>query len=98
MSFLQANVFYRAGIIERWGSSTLNIINWCAENGSTPPTWSEQAGSVFITLEQENPFFNGLTHSHTVFLVLGLWSLVEGEKWLLSRVLKRSKPGRRPGN
>jgi hypothetical protein len=80
------------------GSGTLNIIDLCDENGSTPPTWSEQAGSVFITLEQENSLFNGLTHSHTVFLVLGLWSLVEGEKWLLYRALKRSKPGRRLGN
>jgi ATP-dependent DNA helicase RecG len=44
-----ANVFYRAGIIERWGSGTLNIIDWCAENGNPPPTWTEEAGSVFVT-------------------------------------------------
>lgn len=41
-----ANVFYRAGIIERWGSGTLNIIDWCQENNNPPPTWQEQAGSV----------------------------------------------------
>ncbi len=44
-----ANVFYRAGIIERWGSGTLNIIDWCNENGNPPPTWQEQAGSVYVT-------------------------------------------------
>ena len=44
-----ANVFYRAGIIERWGSGTLNIIDWCIENGNPAPTWKEQAGSVYIT-------------------------------------------------
>jgi ATP-dependent DNA helicase RecG len=44
-----ANVFYRTGIIERWGSGTLNIIDWCIENGNPPPTWMEQAGSVFVT-------------------------------------------------
>jgi ATP-dependent DNA helicase RecG len=44
-----ANVFYRAGIIERWGTGTLNIIDWCAENGNPPPDWSEQAGSVYVT-------------------------------------------------
>jgi ATP-dependent DNA helicase RecG len=44
-----ANVFYRTGIIERWGSGTLNIIDWCIENGNLPPSWSEQAGSVFVT-------------------------------------------------
>ena len=44
-----ANVFYRAGIIERWGSGTINIIDWCTENGNPSPAWSEQAGSVFLT-------------------------------------------------
>ena len=33
-----ANVFYRAGIIERWGTGTLNILDWCKENGNPPPT------------------------------------------------------------
>ena len=44
-----ANVFYRAGIIERWGAGTLNIIDWCVENTNPPPTWQEQAGSVYVT-------------------------------------------------
>ena len=44
-----ANVFYRAGIIERLGSGTLNIIDWCEENGNPKPTWQEQAGSVYVT-------------------------------------------------
>jgi ATP-dependent DNA helicase RecG len=44
-----ANVFYRAGIIERWGSGTLNIIDWCTENGNPAPEWQELAGSVFVT-------------------------------------------------
>ncbi len=44
-----ANVFYRAGIIERWGTGTLNIIDWCAENANPAPAWQEQAGSVYVT-------------------------------------------------
>lgn len=43
-----ANVFYRAGIIERWGLGTLNILDWCKENGNPPPVWKEQAGSVYV--------------------------------------------------
>jgi len=43
-----ANVFYRAGIIERWGMGTLNIIDWCKENGNPEPSWQEQAGSVYV--------------------------------------------------
>lgn len=44
-----ANVFYRAGIIERWGMGTLNIIDWCVENGNPPPTWNDSSGSVFVS-------------------------------------------------
>lgn len=44
-----ANVLYRAGIIERWGSGTLNIIDWCLKNGNPAPTWKEQAGSVYLS-------------------------------------------------
>lgn len=44
-----ANVFYRAGIIERWGMGTLNIIDWCVENGNPSPTWDDQSGSVFVS-------------------------------------------------
>jgi len=44
-----ANVFYRAGIIERWGAGTLSILDWCKENGNPAPTWKEQAGSVYVT-------------------------------------------------
>ncbi len=44
-----ANVFYRAGIIERWGAGTLNIIDWCTKNANPAPAWQEQAGSVYIT-------------------------------------------------
>ena len=50
-----ANVFYRAGIIERWGSGTLNIIDWCAENGNPVPDWQEQAGSVYVTFRPAEP-------------------------------------------
>jgi len=44
-----AKVFYRAGIIKRCSMGTLNIIDWCAENGNPPTSWQEQAGSLFVT-------------------------------------------------
>ncbi len=43
-----ANVFYRAGIIERWSSGALKILDWCKENGNPQPTWEEQSGSVYM--------------------------------------------------
>ncbi|MBW2610080.1 MAG: putative DNA binding domain-containing protein [Deltaproteobacteria bacterium] len=46
---LIANAFYRAGIIERWGSGTTNIIDWCEENGNPVPHWQERTGSVVVT-------------------------------------------------
>ncbi len=48
-----AGVFYRAGIIERWGTGTLNILDWCAENGNRAPAWAEQAGSVVLTFDPQ---------------------------------------------
>ncbi len=33
-----ANIFYRADIIERWGTGTLNIIDWCTENTNPAPS------------------------------------------------------------
>ncbi|MFO7557237.1 MAG: ATP-binding protein [Desulfobacterales bacterium] len=44
---LIANVFYRAGIIEKWGTGTLNIIEWCKQNGNSMPQWSVRA-AVFL--------------------------------------------------
>ena len=46
---LIAEVFYRAGIIEKWGTGTLNIIDFCKANENPPPNWEEQDGSVIIT-------------------------------------------------
>jgi predicted HTH transcriptional regulator len=46
---LIANAFYRAGVIERWGSGTTNIISWCEDNGNPIPKWEERAGSVVVT-------------------------------------------------
>lgn len=46
---MDAVSFYRAGIIERWGTGTLNIMDWCRENHAPVPTWEERAGSVVIT-------------------------------------------------
>ncbi|MFQ6091791.1 MAG: ATP-binding protein [bacterium] len=46
---LISKAFYLRGVIERWGMGTLNIIDWCTENGNPAPKWSEHAGSVFVT-------------------------------------------------
>ncbi len=46
---LIANTFYRAGIIERWGSGTTNMVHWCSENGNPTPEWQERNDSVVVT-------------------------------------------------
>lgn len=43
-----AQVLYRAGIIERWGAGTLNILQWCREWDRPAPWYEERAGSVVI--------------------------------------------------
>ena len=66
---LIAQVLYRAGIIERWGTGTLNIMDWCRENHALVPTWEVRAGSVVITFLPAVEFdegFGGQTHQYTV--------------------------------
>lgn len=46
---LIANTFYRAGVIERWGSGTTNMVHWCEENGNPVPEWQERSGSVVVS-------------------------------------------------
>lgn len=46
---LIANVFYRTGIIERWGTGTLNILAWCQDAGAAAPRFQEQSDSISVT-------------------------------------------------
>jgi ATP-dependent DNA helicase RecG len=46
---LIANTFYRAGVIERWGSGTTNMVHWCKENGNPVPGWEERNDSVVVS-------------------------------------------------
>jgi len=43
---LIANTFYCSGIIESWGSGTLNILDRCKENRNLPPKWEERTGCI----------------------------------------------------
>jgi predicted HTH transcriptional regulator len=45
---IMENVFYRAGILEKWGSGTLNIIEWCKANANPKPSWTDTAGSAVL--------------------------------------------------
>lgn len=44
-----AEAFYRTGIIEKWGTGTLKILDWCREGFCPQPQWKEQAGSLYVT-------------------------------------------------
>ncbi len=46
-----ANVFYRAGVIERWGMGALKILDWCKEFDCPLPEWKEHADSVYVTFK-----------------------------------------------
>lgn len=54
-----ASVFYRAGIIEKWGSGTLNIIERCEKNGNPLPTWEVRTESVVTTFFPSTFFLTG---------------------------------------
>lgn len=43
-----AEVFYRRGLIERWGRGTQKIVELCVATGQPEPEFEEQAGSVLV--------------------------------------------------
>lgn len=50
-----ANVLYRAGIIEQWGTGTLNMLEWCRLVGAPAPTYVEQADAVIVRFLPAQP-------------------------------------------
>lgn len=46
---LIAEVFHRAGLIEKWGRGTNRVVAQCRQAGITPPEFREAAGSVVVT-------------------------------------------------
>lgn len=46
-------------MIEKWGMGTLNIIDWCKENGNPKPTWEVRAESVVTTFLPSSFFSTG---------------------------------------
>ena len=51
-----ANVFYRTGIIERWGMGTLKMLDWSREFDCPLPEWKEQADNVYVTFKPAASF------------------------------------------
>ena len=44
-----ADVFHRAGLIEKWGRGTNRVIAMCREAGVSPPAFEENSGSAVVT-------------------------------------------------
>ncbi|NJE12844.1 helix-turn-helix domain-containing protein [Thermococcus sp. LS2] len=48
-----AQVFYYAGLIERWGTGTFKIVRLCLQNGLPEPEFSEEAGGFVVLLRKD---------------------------------------------
>ena len=48
-----AQVFYYAGLIERWGTGTFKMVRLCLENGLSEPEFSEEAGGFVVLLRKD---------------------------------------------
>jgi ATP-dependent DNA helicase RecG len=46
-----AEVFYRAGLIKKWGRGTNRVVAQCRQAGITPPEFREVGGSVVVTFQ-----------------------------------------------
>ncbi|HAH07496.1 MAG TPA: hypothetical protein DCM05_13415 [Elusimicrobia bacterium] len=50
---LIADVFYRAGLIEKWGRGTNRVIEQCRKHGIAPPTFEEITGATVVTFRAQ---------------------------------------------
>lgn len=53
---LVAEVFFRSGIIERFGRGTLLMVDQTTQAGLTAPQWSEEASEVVVTFRPTQYF------------------------------------------
>jgi ATP-dependent DNA helicase RecG len=52
---LLAQTFYFAGLVERWGTGTIRIIELCRQQGLLEPLFQNQQGGFLVTFFK-NPY------------------------------------------
>jgi len=48
-----ADVFHRAGLIEKWGRGTNRVIAMCKKHGAPPPRFEERQGFMIVTFRAQ---------------------------------------------
>ena len=48
-----ADVFHRAGLIEKWGRGTNRVIAMCKKHGAPPPLFEERQGFLIVTFRAQ---------------------------------------------
>lgn len=90
---LLAEIFYRRGLIERWGRGTQRIVELCVEAGHPEPEFEERGGEVivrFIPAAYIPP--HRVSHDLTDRQRRVLHILSDGEKWKFGEIVKRFDP------
>lgn len=90
---LLAEIFYRRGLIERWGRGTQKIVSLCVQAGHPEPEFEERTGEVivrFIPSAYIPP--HRITHELTQRQRLILHQLRDGRRYRLGDIRKEIKP------
>jgi ATP-dependent DNA helicase RecG len=90
---LIAEVFYRRGLIERWGRGTQRIVELCRMAGQPEPEFEEQSGNVVVRfrLSDYTPPLR-VSHDLTDRQRRVLQLLSDGSKWMVQDMLRKAKP------
>jgi ATP-dependent DNA helicase RecG len=90
---LIAEVFYRRGLIERWGRGTQRIVELCRMAGQLEPEFDEQSGNVLVRfrLSQYTPPLR-VSHDLSSRQRRLLQLLSDGSKWKVQDMLRKAKP------
>ncbi|HAT9314953.1 TPA: transcriptional regulator [Legionella pneumophila subsp. pneumophila] len=58
---LIANVFYKRGWIEKWGTGTTRMLDYCRENNTPEPEFSEYSSGFSVVFPFKEPMNTGIT-------------------------------------
>lgn len=87
---LIAGVFYRRGLIEKWGRGTQKIVDWCVAAGQPEPEFEEQAGALVVRFRPSGyhpprRVSHNLTERQRQILLI----LSDRERWRLRDIQER---------
>ena len=60
-------MFYQRGWIEKWGTGTTRMVEYCRKNNTPEPEFSESSGGFSVVFPFKEPMDTGSTIQHSSY-------------------------------